>query len=326
MHHRSTRAARLTVAGLSVVSLTAVAACGVSASEEEFPSEQIEIIVPWDAGGGTDLGTRQLAAAAEETCGVGMVVSNQTGGAGATGHQAMADAEPDGYTVGTATIEVTILEHLGSADVTPEDLQGVLQFQSATSVVAVPADSPYQTFADLLEAARSGEELRVATNGTGGIWDIAAAQLAEAAGFEWAERVPMDGGPGMVQATLSGDTQVLTPSGAEILAQVESGELRVLAVMGDERMDVYPDAPTLAEEGIDLEAANWFGIVAPDGVPQDRVQALSDCFHEAAQTPEFEEFMDNQGFRIVLQQADDFEAFMDEQYERHGDLTEEIYG
>lgn len=316
------------VGAVTTLSL-ALAACGGDGGGDgggdDFPSSQIELIVPWAAGGGTDATSRQLAAAAEETCGTRIIISNQPGAAGATGHQAIADAEPDGYTIGTATVEVSILNHLGVAEVSPEDLQGILQFSANPSVLAVNADSPYETFDDIAQALQNGEQVRVATNGRGGIWDLAARGLGQELGTPFTEYVPFNGGAEMIPAVLGGQVESLTPSAGELLAQIESGELRGLATMADERFPALPDIPTLQEQGVDWTASNWFGIVAPEGTPDERVQALSECFAEAAQTEEFQTFMEGQGYGTVSRDADEFEQFMDEEFARYEQLVSELY-
>ncbi|GAB3264139.1 tripartite tricarboxylate transporter substrate binding protein [Arthrobacter pigmenti] len=314
------------ICGVVALSL-GLTACGGNAGggEDDFPSSQIEMIVPWAAGGGTDTTTRQLAAIAEETCGVGIIVSNQPGAAGATGHRAIAEAEPDGYTIGTATVEISILPHLGAADVSPKDLQGILKFQASPSMLAVAADSPYQTLDDITKALESGKKVRVATNGRGGIWDIAARGLGQEIGTPFTEYVPFNGGAEMIPAVLGGQVEALTPSAPEMRQQIEAGKLRGLAVMAEERYEPLPDVPTLKEQNVDWTASNWFGVAAPNGTPEDRIQKLSECFGEAAKSQEFKSFMDKQGFGLDLQDAAAFEQFMDEEFARYEQLVADLY-
>lgn len=317
--------------GVAALALVLVA-CGGGGGEtqaggegdgDEFPSEQIEMIVPWDAGGGTDQTARQLAAAAEETCGTDIIVSNQTGSTGAVGHQAAADAEPDGYTVGVATVEIAMVNHLGVAQITPEDVQGVMQYNFDPAAVSVAADSPIQTIDDFVEATKSSDPMRVATSGTGSIWHIAAAGLAQEAGGE-ITNVPFDGAAPAIQAVLGGQVEATTASGAEVAPQVEAGKLRPLAVMGEESIDILPDTPTLKEEGIDWTSGAWRGLVVANDTPQDRVQTLNECYKEAYDSESFQKFMEENGFGLVYKPADEFESFMDEEYENYGDIIESL--
>ena len=216
----------------------------VGRKRRSFLPTQIELIVPWDAGGGTDQTARQLASAAEDTCGANVIVSNQTGSTGAVGHRAAADAEPDGYTVGVVTVEIAMVNHLGVAQITPEDLKGVMQYNFDPAAITVGADSPYQTIDDFVSAGESDEKVRVGTSGTGSIWHVSAAAMAQEVGADYTY-VPFDGAAPAIQAVLGGQIESTAASGAEVAPQVESGDLRPLAVMGEDRIDVLPDTPTL---------------------------------------------------------------------------------
>lgn len=303
------------------------AGCGLGDEDDaDFPSQQIEVIVPWSAGGGTDQTVRQLVSQAEDSCGARIIVSNQEGAGGATGHEAMAAADPDGYTVGAATSELVQLPHLGAAEVTPDDLRGVLRYSANPAVLSVAADSPYETFEDLIEAVEAGETVRIGTNGTGGIWDIAAGGLERELDIEFTERVPYDGGADMIAAVLGGQIEAIAPSGAESIGQLEAGDLRALAVMSDDRLDVLPDVPTLQELGVDWTAANWFSLVVPLDTPEDRIAILEECFTEAFETDEFDEFMTSTGFTKAYLSHEEFEPFMTEQFDEVGQLMDELYG
>ena len=317
----------LTLGSAIILTLGLAAACGGGGGEggggEEFPSEQIELIVPWEAGGGTDQTARQLASAAEDPCGTNVIVSNQTGSTGAVGHQAAADAEPDGYTVGIATAEVAMVNHLGVAQITPEDITGVMQYNFDPAAITVGANSPYQTIDDFISAGRSGETIRIGTSGTGGIWHISAAGMAEEVGADYTY-VPFDGAAPAIQAVLGGQIEATAASGAEVAPQVEADQLRPLAIMGEDRVDVLPDTPTLQEQDIDYTSGTWRGLAVPNDTPDERVQTLNECFREAYESPEFQEFMDQNGFGLVYKPADEFEQFMNEEYERFGSVIESL--
>jgi tripartite-type tricarboxylate transporter receptor subunit TctC len=315
----------LLIFGCVVVLALTLAACGdaTTGDGEDFPSEQIELIVPFEAGGGTDQTARQLASAAEQTCETDVIVSNQEGSAGAEGHQAGANAQPDGYTVVVATAEIAMIEHLGLAEITPEDITGVMQYNFDPAALSVSEDSPYETIDDFISAAEAGENLSIGTSGTGGIWHVSFAGMAEEAGVEFTN-VPFDGAAPAIQAVLGGQVDATSASGAEVAPQVESGELRPLAVMGEERIDILPDTPTLQEEGIDWTSGTWRGLGVPTETPDEVVQTLNDCFEEAAQSEEFQEFMENNGFGMEITSADEFDQFMDDEYERFGEIIESV--
>lgn len=308
---------------LSAAAVFALAACGGgSASSEDFPSERIEMIVPWAAGGGTDQTARQLATAAEETCGTDIVVSNQTGSTGAVGYQAAADAEPDGYTVGLATAELAIIEHLGVAQITPEDVTAVMQYNLEPGVISVPSDSPYESIEDLVAEAK-GQDVTVSTSGTGSIWHVGYAGMNQRFGVEMTN-VPFDGSAPAITAVLGGQTDANSAGVGEIVAQVDAGELKPLVVMADERVEQFPDTPTLKEEGIDWANGAWRGLIVANGTPDNRVQALNKCFKEAYDTEEFQSFMDKQSFGLEYRSAEEFGTYMQNEYERFGQVVQDL--
>lgn len=311
----------LALASVAALALGA-AACG-GGSSEEFPAEQIELIVPWEAGGGTDQTARQLASAAEQTCGTDVIVSNQTGSTGAVGFQAAADAEPDGYTVGLVTVEVSMINHLGVATVTPEDVRGVMQYNYDPAAISVAANSEYESVDDLAAAVESGEQLQVATSGTGSIWHVAAAGMAEEMGGS-ITNVPFDGAAPAITALLGGQVDATSASGAEVAPQVESGKLRPLAVMGDEGISVLPDTPTLKQQGVDWSIGAWRGLAVPNDTPDGRVNKLNNCFEQAYQSEDFQQFMKKQGFGLVYKDAAGFEKYMDEEFRRFGGLIDSL--
>lgn len=295
------------------------------AAEDDFPSEQIEMIIPWAAGGGTDVMSRQLATLAEDTCGTRFVVSNQTGAAGATGHQAIADADPDGYTIGTLTTEAAILSHLGTGDFTPEDFTGLTQLAANPALLAVDAGSPYESFDDLAQALEAGEVVRAATNGRGGTWDMAARGLGQELGAHFTEYVPFNGAAEMIPAVLGGQVEALSPSAGEVLQQIQGGDLRGLAIMADERLADLPEVPTLSELGVDWTMGSWIGVAAPAGTPENRVAILDECLNEAVESEEFQSFMTEAGYPTESRDAAEFETFMDEEYTRFEEVIDAIY-
>jgi tripartite-type tricarboxylate transporter receptor subunit TctC len=281
------------------------------------------MIVPFDAGGAIDQTARQLATAAETTCGTQVFVTNQPGSSGAVGFQAVANAQPNGYTVGLATVDLAIINHFGVSPITPEDVRGVMQYNFDPATLTVAADSPYTTIDDFLSAAQEGQTLCVGTSGTGSIWHISYAGMAQEAEVPLMTNVKVGGADALIAALVGG--QVEATSGRRFSApQIESGDLRPLVVMSEERLSILPDTPTLQEEGIDWSSGSWRGLVVPKDTPDEQVQALNDCFREAYESPEFTEFMKTQGFGMEYRPAEEFDAFMSDEYQRFGELVESL--
>lgn len=315
---------------IAIISATAcmlsVAACtnGGGAGENGVPG-RIEIIVPWAAGGGSDQATRQLAMAAEKTCDTTLVISNRTGAAGATGHEAGAAAKPDGKTLMDMTAEITILPHMGNTTVSYQDFVPIVRFASISPAFVVKADSPIQGLESLVAAMKKGDTVRIGTTGPGGIFDIAAGGFENEVGAKFTERVPYDGGAAIIQAVLGGHVEAGVLAAPEVQAQVESGELRVLAIADDERTKVLPEAPTLTELGYEWATRTWFGIAAPAKTPSDLVEKLETCFTEAAKTEEYKSFLEKQGFNEALMESNEFAEFVKNEHETFGELVPKLY-
>lgn len=316
------------IAAITGVSTLALVGCADdtgsdTAAEDDFPSQPIDMIVPWAAGGGTDLISRQLATMSEETCGTDFVVTNVTGAASATGHERVANADPDGYTIGTATTELAILDHLGTGDFTPEDVTGIVQLAENPAVLTVSNSAPYQTFEELVESLENDDTVRASTNGRGGTWDLAVRGLGDELGTPFTEYVPFNGAAEMIPAVLGGQVEAMAPSAGEVRAQVEAGELTGLAVMAEERFEALPDVPTLEELGVDWTMGSWIGSVTPEGTPENRVDFLRDCMGEAAMSDEFREFLSDQGMGLTDRDGEEFTSFTRDEYDRFGNIVDD---
>jgi tripartite-type tricarboxylate transporter receptor subunit TctC len=319
------RVLRTVGAATAAAGVLATTACGGGGGDEEFPSDTIEMIIPYAAGGSTDVSVRQMASVAEETCGTEIIASNQTGSAGAVGFTATANAEPDGYTVGATATEVTYLQELGFTDIGPDDLKGVMRYALNPHVYFVPADSPYESMEDLLQAAEDGETISAASSGTGSVYHLAVAGLGLAAGVpDQFRNLPFDGGSAAVQAVIGGQADLTAVVLNEAISQVEAGRLRPLAVAGDERLEAIPDTPTLDELGIDWSSSSHLGLAVPAETPDERVQALDECLHEAIESEEFKSAMAEQNLNLSYLPPEEFEAYLQEMSEQYTEVIREV--
>src|SRR6056297_2065956 len=150
--------------GAAVSALLATTAA-TSVAAQEFPSEPIRIVIGFSAGGSTDTNTRALAAAAEETCGTEIVITNQPGGSGVIALETVRNSDADGYTIATTPTEISAVSHMGLSDITHQDFSAVMRFIFDPHGFFVTPDSPYQSLQDVIDAAETGETIRVATSG-----------------------------------------------------------------------------------------------------------------------------------------------------------------
>lgn len=315
---------RLGLAGSAVFALTALAACSGDESADEFPSDTIEFIIPYSAGGSTDVSLRLMADIAEETCGTDFIASNQTGSAGAVGFTATSNAEPDGYTVGATANEISFLQQLGVTEVSPDDVKGVMRYALNPHVMFVPADSSYDSVDDIVNAAESGETINAATPGTGSAGHISLEGLALEMGTPGAfTNLPFEGDATALQAVLGGNADLIFMTMGTALPQVEAGELKPIAVAGEERLEELPDTPTFSESGVDWQTGAHLGLSVPPDTPDETVEVLHECLHEAIQDERFEEGMADQNFTIDHLPPQEFETYLSELEEEYGAIIDE---
>jgi putative tricarboxylic transport membrane protein len=286
-----------------------------------YPNKPIHLIVPWAAGGGTDAVARVLGKEAEAFLGTSVVVENRTGGGGAVGHSAVTQAKPDGYTVGLTTVELIIQPHVQDVPYSHTELRPVMQVNSDAAAITVRADSEFKTFEDFIQYAKAHPgEMRASGTGYAGIWHLALLELQGASGTEFTF-VPSQGAAPAVTELLGGHIEFVSCSPPEVAAQVEAGQLRMLAVSGDSRHPNYPDVPTMRELGYDVGTTVWRGIQVPVDTPDAIVVKLHDAFKKAYETESFKKTMNNLGLGMVYRDGDDFKKMIEQSYETFGKIV-----
>ncbi|MFC7062423.1 tripartite tricarboxylate transporter substrate binding protein [Halobacillus seohaensis] len=290
-----------------------------------FPEKPITLIVPSAAGGGTDSTARALANATEDHLGESIGVENKEGGSGATGMTEGANADPDGYTVSMVFVELTMLNHLGLSDLTSDQFKPLGLVNLDPAALTVPADAPYDTIDEFIEYSKENPgEVKVGNAGTGSIWHIAAESFAKETELEL-NHVPFDGAAPAVTSLMGGHIDAVTVSPAEVLPQVESGDLKTLGVMSDKRSDMMPDVPTFEEEEVDVTpVGTWRGLVVPEDTPDEIAGKLEEAFLKGAEEEEFTEFMKNNGLGLEVKNSEEFEEFMNKESQFYGDIISDL--
>ena len=283
---------------LSAAPLVLVAACGGDeaptpsaadpAGAPDYPTETVRFVVPYSAGGPTDIGARALVPCFEEALGGNWMVENMPGSAGALAMTEIANAEPDGYTIGVGSQSTFVTTPLiaGDAEYTFEDFTYAGQMMEFPSVWLVPADSPYQTMEDLLEAAESDPDgITVGTSGAQVSFSLATEQLAER-GYNFTV-VPFQGTAEANTAALGGNVDARWEAAdTSTLELIESGRLRPLATGAEESLEILPDVPPLSEAGIEdvLDTRTFYGVVGPEGldpaIAETLTETLESCVSE----------------------------------------------
>ena len=311
---------RFAIASAVAATALALGACSGGSDEGggDFPDKDITLIVQADAGGGSDLTSRALASALEPILGVSIVVENRPGASGSTAMQYVRDQEADGYTVGFGPVEIAMLGHQGY-DIDPDDFTFLSQIMNAPGVLSVPADSPYESIEEFVDAGQS-EELSIANSGAGSIWEAAALGLADETGMQISP-VPFDGGGPAVAAVIGNQVDAGVSGSGEALAAMEEGQVKPLVVFNDERLDDMPDVPTATEAGLgDLEFGGWGGIYGPKDIPSDVVSTLESAISEALESEDYEKTVTNSGNLVVHKDAEAHDEFVHAEYERFAEL------
>jgi tripartite-type tricarboxylate transporter receptor subunit TctC len=297
----------------------ALAACALGAMAapvlaQNYPSRPITLIVPWGAGGGTDATARIVGSLLEKELGQPVNVVNRTGGSGVVGHAAIASAPPDGYTIGMATVEISMMHWQGLTELSGASYTPIGLVNADPAGIQVRADAPYKTVQDLLAAIKANPgKLKASGTGQGGIWHLAIAgllrdQKIDPASVPW---VPSNGAAPGLQDMVAGGVDIAPCSLPEARSLIDAGKVKSLAVMADKPAALYPNVPTLkAAIGSDWQTAAWRGIVAPKGIPSDVQAKLVAAIKKIAASKEYNDFMASRGFGVIYAGPEDFAKFM----------------
>jgi len=263
-----------------------------TAAAPDFSQMTVQCIVPYSAGGGTDQVMRGLADAAASSF-KNISVVNVTGAGGATGMLQGANSKPDGSVITMTTVELVTLEAMGNnAGLTYSMFKPIMLLNSACSAITVKADDTrFNTFQDFIEYAKKNQIL-MGNSGIGAIWHLAAAGLGKSTGANF-KHVGYNGAAPAITDLLGGHIDAVAVSYAEVSAFVESGDLKVLAVLADNRLESIPNVPTAKECGYDVVLGTWRGIAVPASTPQAIVDELYRIFSTAAASDAFKTFMAN---------------------------------
>ena len=255
-------------------------------AQQNFPSSPIRMLVPWGAGGTTDVQMRALCQAASARLGQPVVVENRAGAGGVLGAQAMLTARPDGYTLGQMPISVFRQPLLNSRPLFDPltDFSYIIHITGYLFGTIVRPDAPWRTMAELIEHARRNPgRLNYGSPGVGTSLHLTMEQIAQRAGIEWTH-IPFRGFAENIQALLGNQIEILADSSAWAPMALE-GRVRVLAQWTAERAKRFPDVPTLRESGIDIVSASPYGLAGPRGMDAGIVRVLHDAFREATLDP-----------------------------------------
>ena len=294
------------------------------AQAADFPARPIRFVVPYTAGGTTDLVARTVGQKMSEKLGQPVVVDNRAGAGGNIGMDAVAKAPADGYTIGFGAISTNALNphiYKSMAFDPRKDFTAIGLLGTSTIVLEVPAASPLRNVADLIAAAKKNPGLPYATAGAGTSMNLAGVMFAQMTGTELTHVAYKGSGPA-INDMLGNTIGVMFDNLPASLPHIQAGRLRALAVAGPARSTALPDVPTMAEAGLRGYALDpWFGVYGPANLPAPVVRILNEAIVEALAMPDVKDRLVQAGFSPRGSTPEDLARLTLSEYQRLGEVA-----
>jgi tripartite-type tricarboxylate transporter receptor subunit TctC len=314
-------------AWMIVLSCAVAVTLAVSASwaGEVFPNRTVTLIVPYPAGGATDVVTRPLAEGARKALGQSIVIDNRAGGGGAVGVGAIVGKKPDGYLLAVAVESLHRNSYINKLPFdTVKDLSPIIGFSGNLYGILVRADSPHKTLKDLLEHIKANPgKVSYMASGVGTSGHIAMEELAVKAGNLKLSHVPSKGDQESSAALLGGHVDFISTSSG-FIPLVEAGQLRLLAVYSSKRAKKFPNVPTVAELGYNVVQEAPIAVFGPKGMPADITKILHDAFKKAMDDPAFLGAMDKFQMPVLYMSTGDLAKYWAQAYVDAGEQVKKF--
>ncbi len=301
--------------------LAAFLCAPVLALAQSYPAKPVRLIVPFPAGGTTDLVARMVQPKFQEFLGVQIIIENKGGAGGSIGANEAARAAPDGYTFLMVFDTHATNHHIYKEALDPfKHLEHLmLMVTSPSTLVAVPKFAP-STLKDLVAHAKANpEKVTYASVGSASSNHLGALLLEQAAGIRMTH-IPYKGGGPLIQALLGQQVDISFVSTPLILPHIKSGKVKAIASGGKKRLAQLPELPTLGETFPGLEMVSWFGLLAPVGVPRDITARVRRDLARAMEVPEIRQRLVDGGFDVVASSPEEFLAFAKNESDKLGKL------
>jgi tripartite-type tricarboxylate transporter receptor subunit TctC len=299
-----------------------------AAMAQDYPTRRVSIIVPYAAGGATDILARQVADKLGSVLDQTVTVENRPGAGATLGTTQAAQARPDGYTlymgqVSSHGIAPAVYENLQYDPV--EDFQPITLIVSIPNVMVVSGQSPFESVEEFIEAGQD-RTLTFGSSGTGSSIHLSGEMFKTMTGIEMTH-VPFRGSGEAVPALMSGDVDVMFDNLPSAISHIRSGSLRALAVTTQERSEMLPDIPTISELGIDgldgFEATSWFGLLAPSGIDDEVLETLTEAMNHVLADEDFVRQVTEQGGIIEGGSPADFASHIESELDRWAVVVED---
>lgn len=297
------------LSGLALAGLGALPAWA-----QDYPAKPITVVVAYAAGGNNDIRARMLGVEVAKTLGKGVVVENRPGASGNIGHEVVARAAADGYTLGIGAmgpmaVNASLYPKLGFDAL--QDFTPIVLIEKAPLVLVTRSDKPFKTLKDVVASAKARPgALTIGNAGAGGAHHLSAELFKQTAGI-FMLSVPYKGGGPAANALLAGEVDLMFEQTYAALPSIQAGKTRPLAVTSDKRLPSLPDIPTMAELGYpQATVSNWLGLVGPKGLPPAVVRKLNEAYNQALALPELREKIAVPGNLVGGGTPEQFAAFI----------------
>lgn len=320
MLHRWFKSATLTIAWGLCLTFNAMA------QTAPWPTQPIKWIVPFPTGGTVDQISRLLQPHLQQALGQPVVIDNRVGASGSIGTAAVAKAAPDGYTwvmvFDTHGVNPSLIPNMPFDTV--KDLTPLMLIGTGAMVVTAHASTPYKTFSELVQAARSKPgSVSYGTIGSGSLAHLAMTAMANQFKVEWTH-IPYKGGGPLSTDGIAGHIPASLATYALWAPHIASGRLRALAVTSPKRMPQLPDVPTIAEQGWpNFEAQAWWGMLGPANLPAHVVSRMNAEMAKALKIPAVQERLTEMGVQVMASSPEDFGKFIGNEVNRWGKVVRE---
>jgi tripartite-type tricarboxylate transporter receptor subunit TctC len=297
----------------------------IAAAAQEWPNRPIRFIVPFPAGGSTDVAARVIGEYLSRALGQQIVVENKSGASGVVGTEAAAKSAPDGYTILIATDQVATWPHIFKLNFDPmKDLVPVTQLSRQPVVLAVHPSLGVNTLAELIALARAQPGMSYATSGVGSQQHIAAQWFTQIADIKL-DHVPYRGGGQAINDLVAGHVKIASLGSSPLIPHYKAGTLRLLAQTTQARSPSLPDVPTYQEAGVKgLVLDQWLGVFVPAGTPAAIASRVNSEVNKALADPAIRETFLQSAQDPAGGSAGDFARLVREDFEKYGRLVKDL--
>jgi tripartite-type tricarboxylate transporter receptor subunit TctC len=291
-----------------------------------YPAKAVTIVVPFAAGGNTDVKTRLVAKRLGEILGQPVIVDNKPGASGNIGMELVSRSTPDGYTIAMGSFGPLAVNPWIYPKLTfdPRSFVPIILLEKSPLVLVAPVDRPYSTVDEVVAAAKAKPGiLNIANAGPGGAHHLSAELFEAAAGIDMVG-VPFKGGGPASTALLAGQVDLMFEQTGAAMPSIQAQKVKAIAVTSAQRLRIMPNVPTFAEAGYPaVTVSNWMGYVAPKGTPPEIVEKLQTAFAKAMEHPDVKNRILSQGNEFGGGDKQDFSAFIESESGKWSKLVKE---